>query len=316
MQPLSSDQTSSNTLQAVRRITWIGFWVNLLLSGLKIFAGIVGNSSVLIADAVHSLSDLTTDVAILIGSRYWERPADEEHPYGHAKIETLVTFFIGLVLVLVAVGLIYDAVVTIFEMLHGKKMVSPTWLPLVVAVVSIFIKEYLYRITVRVGMRLKSSATIANAWHHRSDALSSIPAAITVAACLMLGSGFAFLDPVGTVVVALMIVYAAWEIVRPTFAALLDAGVSEAQCREIAALIRTFSEVNDLHKLRTRHIGPSGLAVDVHIQVDPEMPLRESHALSHRIKQCLLEADQGILEVFVHVEPDENVANGKTSDTK
>ena len=298
-------QTFPNTLQAVQRITWVGFGVNLVLSGLKLFAGIAGNSSVLIADAVHSLSDLVTDAAILIGSRFWGRPADEDHPYGHAKIETMVTLFIGLALMLVALGLLYDAIVTIFEMLHGKKFASPTWLPLVAAVLSIIVKEYLYQITVKTGMNLKSAVTIANAWHHRSDAFSSIPAAVTVAACLMLGSGFAFLDPVGTVVVAMMIVYAACKIIRPTLAALLDAGVSKTQYQEIAGLIRSFPEINGLHKLRTRHIGSSGLAADVHIQVDPDMPLRESHALSHRIQRCLLESDKNILDVFVHVEPNE-----------
>ncbi|MCL2743580.1 MAG: cation diffusion facilitator family transporter [Planctomycetaceae bacterium] len=299
----SNNANSSDTIQAVRRITWVGFWVNLILSGLKLFAGIVGNSSVLIADAVHTLSDLVTDVVILVGSRFWDRPADEDHPYGHAKIETMVTFFIGLVLVLVAFGLFYDAVMTIFEMLGDKEFPSPTWLPLVVAVIGIIVKEYVYRITVKVGMNLKSSALIANAWHHRSDALSSIPAAITVAACLILGDSFAFLDPVGTIVVAMMIVYAAWEIVRPTFAALLDAGASETQRNEIAEIIRSFPEVNGLHKLRTRHIGPTGLAVDVHIQVAPGMSLRETHALSHRIQERLLESDKDILDVFVHVEP-------------
>ena len=302
---------SPNALQKIRRITWIGFWTNLVLSGLKLLAGIVGNSSVLIADAVHSLSDLATDVAILVGSRFWEQPADEDHPYGHAKIETMITLFIGVALIFVAFGLLYGAVVAIFEMLHGRKFASPTWFPLVIAIVGIVVKEYLYQITVKVGMNLKSSATIANAWHHRSDALSSIPAAITVAACLMLGSGFTFLDPVGTVVVALMIVYAAWIIIHPTFATLLDAGVSKAKRQEIAGLIRAFPEVNGLHKLRTRHIGPGGLAVDVHIQVDPAMPLRESHTLSHHIQKSLLAADKDILDVFVHVEPDDFMKNGK-----
>ena len=303
---------SAETIWEVRRITWVGFWVNLLLSGLKFVAGIVGHSSVLIADAVHSLSDLVTDVAILIGSRYWECPADEEHPYGHAKIETLVTFLIGVVLFFVALGLLYEAVISLLEQLRGDMPPpSPTWFPFSVALLGFFVKEYLYQITVKVGTRLKSSATIANAWHHRSDALSSIPAAAAVGACLYLGDQFVFLDPAGTIAVSVMIFYAAWEIVRPTFAALLDAGASKAQCQEIAVLIRTFDEIHDLHKLRTRLVGLRAIAVDVHVQVDPQMSMVEAHALSHRIQAKLLDSGDEIVDVFVHVEPARNTTAPK-----
>jgi len=298
-----STTANVETLREIRRITWIGFWLNILLSGLKFFAGVVGHSSVLIADAVHSLSDLATDVAVLIGSRYWGEPADEEHPHGHAKIETLVTLLIGIALILVALRLMQGALMTIVGLLHGKTLPSPTWVPFVVAVLSVIVKEYLYQITVRIGMRLKSSATVANAWHHRSDSLSSIPAAVAVGACLLLGDQYVFLDPVGTIVVALMILYAAWEIVRPTFAALLDAGASKVRCHEIAELIRSLNEVHDLHKLRTRQVGPHGLTVDVHIQVDPLMSLVDAHALSHRIKDTLLASGEEIIDVFVHIEP-------------
>ncbi len=300
------DETVEN-LRKVRRITWIGFWVNVLLTGLKFAAGILGHSSVLVADAVHSLSDLLTDAAILIGSRFWGRPADEVHPHGHAKIETLVTLLIGVALILVSFGLVHEAVLTVFAMMHGKETAPPTWLPLVAALVSIVVKEYLYRITAQTGTRIKSSAVIANAWHHRSDALSSIPAAIAVGACLMLGDNYAFLDPVGTVVVALMIIYAAWEIIQPTFAALLDAGASREECETIARLIRSFPEIRDLHKLRTRRLGPTGLAVEVHIQVDPNMTVYEAHTLSHRIKTGLSSELNDVIDVFVHVEPIQSV---------
>jgi len=289
---------------AVIRITWFGAVINLFLTGFKFFAGVVGHSSVLIADAVHSLSDLVTDFVILLGVRYWNRPADQDHPHGHAKIETLVTLFIGVVLALVGIGLIVNAVNSLIDIVNGNPPEHPpTPLALVAALVSIAIKEWLYRITVKVGMETKSSATIANAWHHRSDALSSIPAAAAVGACLLFGPAYVFLDPVGTVVVSFMILHVAWKITQPTFAALLDSGASELQCQAIADEIRSFAEVKDLHKLRTRYVGPTGLVVDVHVLVDPNMSVTEAHALSHRIEHKLSQGDENIIDVFVHVEP-------------
>ena len=299
-------ESTEENLNRIRQITWIGLWANLVLTGLKYFAGVFGHSSVLIADATHSFSDLATDAAILIGSRFWGRPADQDHPYGHAKIETLVTLLIGIALILVAIGLIYNAVETLVGMLRqDEPPASPTWLALAAAIVSIAVKEYLYQITARTGIRAKSSAVVANAWHHRSDALSSIPAALAVGACLLFGEKYAFLDPVGTVVVGLMVVYAAWKILHPTFDALLDAGAAQTHCDEIVATIRTFPEIQSLHKLRTRVVGPSGISVDVHIQVDPRMTVEASHDLCHRVKRKL-EEDKDIIETFIHIEPYNN----------
>ena len=294
---------SAAAMGAIRRVTWLGAIVNLFLTGFKFTAGIWGHSSVIIADAVHSLSDLITDAAILLGMRFWSRPADQGHPYGHAKIETLVTLFIGVSLVAVGIGLLYGAVCTLVDILTDNPPPSPTWLPLIAALASIAVKEWLYRVTVKVGMTVKSYATIANSWHHRSDAMSSIPAAIAIGMCLLLGTQFIFLDPVGTVVVSFMIIHAAWKVTQPSFAALLDAGASELQCQTIVELIRSFPEVEDLHKLRTRHVGPAGLALDVHIHVDPNMTVTDAHALSHRIQQKLLQSGENIIDVFVHMEP-------------
>ena len=299
-----TENNKSIVSDAVYRITWFGAIINLFLTGFKFVAGVAGHSSVLIADAVHSLSDLVTDFVILFGVRYWNLPADQKHPYGHAKIETLITLFIGVVLAFVGIGLIIEAVRSLLNIIvHAHQPPPPTWLPLVAAFVSIIIKEWLYRITVKVGMTTKSSATIANAWHHRSDALSSIPAVAAVGACLLFGPEYVFLDPVGTVVVSFMILHVAWQITQPTFTALLDSGASELQCRAIADEIRSFTEVKDLHKLRTRYVGPTGLVVDVHVLIDPNMSVTEAHALSHRIERKLLQSGENIIDVFVHVEP-------------
>ena|GEM_PF-32209 len=301
----------TNTLNAIRRVTLLGAVCNLFLIAFKFAAGIWGHSSVLIADAFHSLSDLITDVAILLGMYFWSRPADQTHPYGHAKIETLVTLFIGISLAIVGVSLFFGAVSSVIDILNNNPPPSPTWFPLVVALAAIVVKEWLYRVTVKVGMATKSSATVANAWHHRSDAMSSIPAAVAIALCLLLGSKYVIFDPIGTVVVSFMIVHVAWKVTQPTFAALLDSGATEAQCQAIAEVIRSFPEVKDLHKLRTRHVGPSGLALDVHIQVDPQMSVTESHFLSHRIELKLLTSGKNIIDVFMHVEPySEECRNG------
>ena len=289
--------------EAIRRVTWLGAIVNLFLVCFKLCAGIWGHSSVIIADAVHSLSDLITDAAILLGMRFWTRSADECHPYGHAKIETLITLFIAILLAAVGIGLLFEAVRSIIYILEGGNIESPTWLPLTAALVSIAIKEWLYRVTVRVGMTTKSSVTIANAWHHRSDAMSSIPAAIAIGACLILGPQYAFLDPVGTVVVSFMILHVSWTIARPSFAILLDSGATESQRQAIIEVIRSFPEVGDLHRLRTRYVGSTGLALDVHILVEPNMSVTDAHALSHRIERKLLQSGASIIDVFVHVEP-------------
>jgi len=297
---ITHDET---VLRAIRQVTWLGAICNLVLVAFKFVAGIWGHSFVIIADAFHSLSDLITDAAILLGMQFWSRPADREHPYGHAKIENLVTLFIGASLVTVGIGLLYGAVLSLIVIVRGDEIPSPTWIPLIAALASIVVKEWLYRVTVNVGMTVKSSATIANAWHHRSDSMSSIPAAIAIGACLFLGPQFTFLDPVGTVVIAFMIIHVAWKVSQPTFAALLDSGASESQCQAITETIRSFSQVKDLHKLRTRYVGPAGLALDVHIHVDPNMSVTEAHALSHQIQRKLLQRGENIIDVFVHVEP-------------
>ena len=298
-----NDTENTSTLKAIRQITLLGAGCNCLLVVAKFFAGIVGHSSVIIADAVHSLSDLITDAAILLGMHFWSKPADQDHPYGHAKIETLVTLFIGITLALVGISLLFGAVFLVIDILNGKPPPSPTLLPFGVALVSIIIKEWLYRITVKIGMVTKSSAMVANAWHHRSDAMSSFPAAIAIGACLLLGDQYVILDPIGTIVVSFMLVHVAWKVTQPTFAALLDSGATESQCQAIIEIIRSFPEVKDLHQLRTRHVGPRGLALEVHIEVEPDMSVTQAHNLSYWIEQKLQQSGENIIDVSVHVEP-------------
>ena len=203
----------------IRKVTWIGLFVNLFLAGIKFTAGILGKSQALVADAIHSLTDLTTDIAVIAGSHYWERPPDEDHPYGHKRLETLVTVFIGLMLAAAGLGIGWKAVST----LHYNGATPPGWIALFAALVSIICKEVIYRWTARTGKRLKSAALAANAWHHRTDALSSLPVLVAVGGARVFPS-WSFLDRVGAVVVSIFIIHASIKIVAPALSELIDAG--------------------------------------------------------------------------------------------
>lgn len=295
---------SRSDIRAIQRVTWLGLIINIFLAGLKFFAGIWGSSQVLIADAVHSSSDLATDVAILVGSRYWGQPADADHPNGHAKIETLVTLLIGLALALVGFELIQNAIGTIYQIkVQGQQPTSPGWIALIAAILSVISKEWLYQVTAWTGRVNHSPATVANAWHHRSDAMSSIPAALAVGGVLWLGKDFAFLDPLGTVVVGFMIMYTAFEIVHPTIGTLLDASAGEKILNTIREIALEAQEVQDVHKIRTRPLGSGLYAVDLHIQVDSNMNVKQAHHLSHFLQDKICAREPTIVEATIHIEP-------------
>jgi len=281
----------------VRRVTLWGLGVNVALSAVKAVLGVSSESQSLVADAVHSLSDCVTDAAVLVGAAYWTAPADEQHPHGHGRIETLVTALIGAILAAVGVGLAYQAV----ESMARGGIPAPGWSALGGACLSIVVKEMLYRWTVRVGRRVRSSALMANAWHHRSDALSSVPVAVAVLAA-RIWPEWGFLDRVATVVVAVLILYAAWRIVWPALGQLIDAGATEEHRRAIVEVALSTEGVRSIHALRTRHIGP-GLQIDLHVLVDPELTVRQGHNIAGAVKRRLLEQGPEVVDVLVHVEP-------------
>ena len=289
----------------IQRVTWIGFFSNILLAITKFLAGVFGHSQVLIADAVHSMSDLATDIAVLVGSRYWDQPADNEHQYGHAKLETLITLLIGAALVVVGFELISNAIMSLYDMIFGAHETAaiPNGWALSAAIFSILLKEWLFHITAAAGKKAHSTATVANAWHHRSDALSSIPAALAVGATLVLGEKYAFLDPIGTIVVGLMIFYTAFLIIRPTFNSLLDASGGADLTNKINNAVLSIDGVQGVHKIRTRPLGAYLYGVDLHIQVDPNMNVRDAHVLSHHINNELRSKFPEIVDTTVHVEP-------------
>ena len=202
---------TSHQIRQVKLVTWTGMLVNVLLSVFKIVAGYFGRSQTILADGFHSLSDTVTDIAIIVGVKYWCAPPDETHPHGHRRIETIITQFIGLVLAAVAVGISYRAIVTLHEM-HSR---PPEMIALIAGLVSIVSKEAIYQWTVFVSKKIRSSAVAANAWHHRSDAFSSIPAVIAVGVARIFPS-WSFVDHVGAIIVSLFILQAAWKIVWPS----------------------------------------------------------------------------------------------------
>lgn len=296
---MQKDQESGKEpeVQIINRVTWTGLGVNLGLSLLKFITGYLGASQAVIADAVHSLSDMSTDLAILLGVKYWTAPADKQHPYGHRRIETMITVFIGLLLLSVAIGLCYNAIVTI----RDNDFQQPGALALVGTIVSIVTKEIIFRWTFNVGRQVKSSAVIANAWHHRTDAISSIPATIAVALALIYPN-LAFIDQIGALVVAVFIFKVAWDILYQALNILADRGAPEEDTRKIYEIAMNIEHVRAVHAIRTRHLG-SSLSVDLHIKVAPGMTVKDGHDVSEIVKRELLENGPEVIDVVVHLEP-------------
>ena len=299
MSTSNSNQTAIRS--RVRKITWIGLAVNLLLTVLKFVGGFLGRSQAVVADAVHSVSDITTDVAILIGVKYWTKPADASHPHGHQRLETVITLSIGVVLALAALGLLINAVSSLHH--HEDRPVG--LVALVAALVSLVSKEWLYQWTVRAGKRIRSMPVIANAWHHRSDVFSSIPPALAVAAALI-GPDWAFLDHVGAAVVSLFIFQASYKIARPAVDKLVDQGAPEKELEEIRTIARSVEGVQDVHAVRTRYVGSLSLAVDLHIMVEPYLSVYKGHEIAKIVRRRLMDEGPDVYDVIVHIEPMEN----------
>ena len=284
----------------VKRVTWVGLTTNLCLSGLKLAAGLLGRSQAVVADAAHSLSDVSGEVMVLVGVRYWSAPADREHPHGHRRIETLVTIAIGGILTSIAIVLAFHALATIREE-HAE---PPNWIAFAAALLSIVAKEILYRWTVARGREMNSPAVVANAWHHRSDALSSVPAALAVAVAATYPPWY-FVDHVGAVVVSLLILQAAWRIVRPALAALIDRGASETELARIRKVAVETPGVVEVHAVRTRYLGPA-LEVDLHVLVEGSISVSKGHQISEEVKKRLIEKGPDVVDVIIHIEPRED----------
>ena len=283
----------------IRRVTWIGLLTNLLLTAIKFTAGFVSRSQVLVADAVHSLSDSITDVAVIVGSYYWSRQPDEDHPYGHQRIETLVTLFIGSLLLVAGAGIGWRGIAS----LHHPRTSQPGWLALGAAALSVVVKEVLYRWTAWAGCKVGSTAVTANAWHHRLDAISSVPALAAISGG-MLYPRWIFLDPIGAVIVALLIVQAAAKIIWPGISEILDTAAPREACELIRSIAHQNPAVIQVHRIRTRQVG-NRLQIDLHLVVDGALSVRAGHAIAKKVRQRILSEGPDVMEVVIHMEPTE-----------
>ncbi|HPR62809.1 MAG TPA: cation diffusion facilitator family transporter [Thermoanaerobaculia bacterium] len=278
------------------KITVIGGIVNLVLTGIKFLAGIAGGSSVLVVDAIHSLSDLATDIVAFAGRRWALLPQDRDHPYGHGRIETLAALIMGLFLIGLAV---YFAVDSVQKFLHPRAEL-PGYITLAAALISIISKEVLYRSTVRVGKEMHSGLIIANAWHHRSDALSSVVAFLGI---LFARLGTPAMDPLAALIVVLMVGHAGFAIFLDAFRNLADTMVEEALQEQIRASLSRVAGVRDFHDFRARRVG-SEVWVDVHLQVPSEISVSEGHYIAERARRMVLQDIPEVREVLVHIDPE------------
>lgn len=284
-----------------RRVTWLGLVVNALLAAVKVTVGLAARSQTILADGLHSASDLVTDVAVLAGLRVSERPADEDHHYGHHRVTTLVTMFVGAALLAAAVWIVVGAVASFMR--PGPGMTSS--LPLWVALGSIPFKEWLFRITRRVGLRASNDSLIANAWHHRSDAFSSIAAAAGLAGVVIGGPRWAFLDHLTAVVLAAFLAVMSLRIMYESASELIDRAPDRDTLDAIAGAVRGTEGVRSYHALRARKLG-GRLELDVHIQVDPKLTVREGHDIASKVRSRIRNCCRDVLEAVVHIEPAED----------
>lgn len=286
----------------IYKVTLWGSAGNLALVAFKAVAGLLGHSPAMVADAVHSLSDFVTDVVVLVFVGISAKPQDESHDYGHGKFETLASFFIGLALVAAAAGIIVSGSMKLVDWWGGAELEAPRAIALWAALLSIAVKEVLYQYTARKGRRLGSQVMIANAWHHRSDALSSIGAAVGIGGAICLGDRWTVLDPLASIVVGLMLVGVAWKLLKVSMGELTECSLPVETENEIEDIIRSFPDVSEPHNLRTRSIG-SRMAIEAHVRMDGSLPLQVAHERATAIEHKLKDRFGPRTHVTIHMEP-------------
>jgi cation diffusion facilitator family transporter len=286
----------------IYKVTLVGSAGNVALLTFKFIAGVMGHSSAMIADAVHSLSDFITDVIVLAFVHVSAKPQDKDHDYGHGKYETFATFIIGLALIAAATGIIVSGVAKLIDWAGGKQLEAPGWLALAAAIISFLVKEVLYHYTVRSGKRLDSQALVANAWHHRSDALSSIGTMVGIGGAILLGNRWTVLDPLASVFVGAMLVKVSIDLLRNSVGELTESSLSGDIEKEIEDIIRSFPDVSEPHNLRTRRIG-NRFAIEAHVRMDGNTSLTAAHDRATAIEQRLRERFGPQTHITIHMEP-------------
>ena len=286
-----------------RRVTWVGFWVNAVLAVLKIAGGIIGRSSALVADGVHSLSDFLSDILVIVMLGIARKKPDADHEFGHGRYEALATLILTVMLGIVGAGLFYDGAVHTYLIYRGTIPPAPMPLALIIIVISIVSKEWLYRYTRHVGERIRSDAVIANAWHHRSDAFSSLATLVGVGGAFFLGPQWRVLDPIAAMIVALFIIIVAVRMGQPALGEMLGRSLPEKDRAAITAAIRATPGVVRFHGLRTFKSGKDAY-VEVHLMVDPEITVRAADNISIAVERAILAALPSYdATVTTHIEP-------------
>jgi len=293
-----SDKNDERYKEA-RKVTLVGSVVDLLLAVAKLVVGYIGQSQALIADGIHSFSDLVTDFMVLFAFKHSSRDADEDHPYGHGRIETLMTVALGLGLILIGIGIAWDATRRLFA---PELLFHPEWIVLIVAAISILSKEAIYHYTLAAARKYKSALLRANAWHSRSDAISSIIVFVGVLGAM---AGLDYLDAIAAIGVALMIIKIGWDLGWHSVRELIDTALDSEEVERIRKVIADVEGVRALHMLRTRKMGPDAL-VDVHIQVDSFLSVSEGHQISETVRQQLLDNIEDVSDVTVHIDPEDD----------
>ena len=287
----------------IYRATWVGFFANVLLAAGKLAAGIIGRSGAMIADGVHSISDFATDLVVMAFVKVSAMPKDDDHDYGHGKFETLATIIIGLALFVVAASIFWKNVNLVVAVANGETIAPPEAIALVAAAVSIAVKEILYRYTRKVGEKVCSQAVVANAWHHRSDALSSIATLIGIGGAYFLGQKWCILDPIAAIAVSVLIAKVAYDLIKPGIGEMLERSLPKEQEDEIESIVLSNKHFSDVHNLKTRRIG-SGIAIELHVRVPGNMTVRESHDATVDVERRLREHYGQRTQVILHVEPE------------
>ncbi|MFA7156910.1 MAG: cation diffusion facilitator family transporter [Bacilli bacterium] len=289
--------------EKARKITFVGFFINSILSVLKITAGIIGKSNAMLADGIHSLSDFFTDIVVLVGFKFTEKPADKDHNFGHEKYETFATFIIGIALLLAGFDILQGGAVNVYKIAFKNEILPrPKLIAIIAALISIFSKEFLFRFTKKVGEKINSPAVIANGWHHRSDALSSIGTLIGISVAYFLGDKWIIFDPIAAIVVSVFIFKVAFEIMLPAVNELLESSLDEKDVKYISNLIESNQGIKNYHNLRTRRIG-SNIAIEAHLMFDKNISLYQAHAISESIEKTLKEYFGKRSIITFHLEP-------------
>lgn len=293
---------SNSRKKAIFKVTILGSLGNAVLLVAKFFAGVLGNSGAMIADAVHSLSDFITDIIVFIFIRISSKPGDKDHHYGHGKFETLATVIIGLILFIVGIRLMQSSGMTIYKAIKGIPVPQPNVLAFIVAIASVIIKYYMFVVTLKEGKKQHSPALIANAWHHNSDALSSIGAAIGIGGAILLGDKWTILDPIAAVVVSVLIMKIAVELMFSNLEILLEKSLPKEVEDKIVDIACSFNGVSDVHKLYTRMLG-TAYAIEMHVGMDGRRSLKDTHDQATQIENALREHFGPHTHIVIHVEP-------------